>query len=184
MKMARFHAGGAQKERLGIVTLQQGREVLLDVAKAAMARGGNATAPTNMMALIEGGVPAMEGVRELLAWANAGQDPAWLEDPDQVAWLTPVPPRSMFCAGRNFGRHKMESAKGNLTATSKLHSDFPTGFTKIGRTLVPHLAKVARPVDVTQLDYEVEVALVIGKAIDAHSKDLALAHGNAAMQLR
>jgi 2-keto-4-pentenoate hydratase/2-oxohepta-3-ene-1,7-dioic acid hydratase in catechol pathway len=75
----------------------------------------------------------------------------------------------MVCAGRNFGRHKMESQKAQGADSSKLHSDFPTGFIKLGRTLVPHKSQVRRPPDVLDFDYEVEIALVLGQAIDAHS---------------
>src|SRR5205809_268201 len=81
-------------------------------------------------ALIEGGAQAMDATRELLAWAASRDDAAWLDDPEKITWLTPVPPRELISAGRNFGKHKMESAKGNSASSSKLHSDFPTGFVK------------------------------------------------------
>ncbi|TMI07552.1 MAG: fumarylacetoacetate hydrolase family protein [Betaproteobacteria bacterium] len=167
MKIARYQSA-AGPERLGIVTSLSGRELLVDVAKAAAARGGPST-PESVMGLIEGGAPAMEVSRELLRWAAHRQDPAWIDDPDDVEWLTPVPPKSMISAGRNFGRHKMESIKGNSAIASKLHSDFPTGFIKLGRTLVPHKSQVKRPRDVLDFDYEAEIVLVLGKAIDVDS---------------
>ena len=63
----------------------------------------------------------------------------------------------------------MESMKSNPASGSKLHSDFPTGFVKLGRTLVPHKSQVKRPKDVLDFDYEVEIVLVLGKAIDVDS---------------
>ncbi len=165
MKIARYQSA-AGPERLGIVSSLLGRELLVDVAKAAAARGGAATAES-VMGLIEGGAPAMEALRELLTWAAQRQDPRWIDDPDHVQWLTPVPPRSTICAGRNFGRHKLESSKGNPATASEPHSDFPTGFIKLARTLVPHRSQVKRPADVLDFDYEVEIVLVLGKAIDA-----------------
>ncbi len=167
MKIARYQSA-AGLERLGIVTAVSGRELLVDVAKAAVARGGSST-PASVMGLIEGGAAAKDASRDLLLWAAQRQDPAWLDDPDVVQWLTPVPPKSMISAGRNFGRHKLESAKSNAASASKLHSDFPTGFIKLGRTLVPHKSRVLRPQDVLDFDYEVEIVLVLGKAIDAHT---------------
>lgn len=167
MKIARYQST-AGPERLGIVSSVSGRELLVDVAKAAAVRGGPGT-PVSAMALIEGGAAAMDSTRELLTWAADRQDPIWMDDPSCVEWLTPVPAKSMFCAGRNFGRHKMESMKGDTANASKLHSDFPTGFVKLGRTLVPHKSQVKRPDDVLDFDYEVEIALVLGKAIDARS---------------
>ena len=167
MKIARYKsATGA--ERFGIITSLSGRELLVDVAKAAATRGG-LRPPETVMGLIEGGAPAMDAMRELLLWAAHRQDHAWMDDPDCVQWLTPVPPKSMICAGRNFGRHKMESMKGNPASGSQLHSDFPTGFVKLGRTLVPHKSQVKRPKDVLDFDYEVEIVLVLGKAMDGDS---------------
>lgn len=162
MKIARYQSA-AGDERLGIVTNASGREWLVDVAKAASARG-TASAPASVMALIEGGESAMDATRTLLDWAATRHDPAWTDDPEQVRWLTPVPPRSMISAGRNFGRHKLESMKSSQPGASKLHSDFPTGFIKLGRTLVPHKSQVPRPPDVQAFDYEVEIALVLGPA--------------------
>ena len=164
MKIARYQSPDGP-ERLGIVTALSGREMLVDVAKAAASRGGSCT-PDSVMGLIEGGAPAMDATRELLMWAAHRQDATWMDDPACVQWLTPVPPKSMICAGRNFGRHKTESIKGNTASGSKLHSDFPTGFIKLGRTLVPHKSQVKRPKDVIDFDYEVEIVLVLGKAID------------------
>nr|WP_295770386.1 fumarylacetoacetate hydrolase family protein [Rhodoferax sp.] len=167
MKIARYQSA-AGPERVGIVTSLLGREMLVDMAKAA-AHCGGARTPESVMGLIEGGAPAMDATRELLMWAVQRQDPAWMDDPDHVQWLTPLPPKSMICAGRNFGRHKMESVKSNASNGSKLHSDFPTGFIKLGRTLVPHKSQVKRPKDVLDLDYEVEIVLVLDKAMDADS---------------
>lgn len=167
MKIARYQSA-AGSERLGLVTSVGGRELLLDVARAAVCREAPRPA-ASVMDLIAGGAAAMDATRELLLWAEQRQDAAWMDDPEHVQWLTPVPPRSMICAGRNFGRHKLESVKGNLAGASKLHSDFPTGFVKLERTLVPHKSRVKRPSDVLDLDYEVEIALVLGKAMDAGS---------------
>ncbi|WP_448681194.1 fumarylacetoacetate hydrolase family protein [Pseudomonas nicosulfuronedens] len=167
MKIARYQSA-AGPERLGIVTSAAGEEWLVDVAKAASHRG-HAGAPTTVMGLIEGGAAAMDATLDLLAWTAARQDPIWMDDPAAVQWLTPVPERSMFCAGRNFGRHKLESMKSDTASSSQLHSDFPTGFIKLGRTLMPNKSRVARPADVTHFDYEVEIALVLGKAMDAQS---------------
>jgi len=119
------------------------------------------------MALIDGGEAAMDTLRELLAWAAPRADRAWTDDPDEVQWLTPVPPRSMICAGRNFGRHKLESVQGRPAGASRLHSDFPTGFVKLGRTLVPHRSRVKRPDGVLDLDYEAEIVLVLGQAVES-----------------
>lgn len=166
MKLARYRSAAAA-ERLGVVTFVDGLETLVDVRKVASTRRGAAT-PRTMMELIEGGTAAMDATEDLLVWAAQRQDPIWLDDPRSVQWLTPVPEKSIFCAGRNYGRHMLES-QSNSASPSKLHSEFPTGFIKLGRTLVPNNSQVQRPADVLNFDYEVEIALVMGKAIDAQS---------------
>jgi len=176
MKIARYLTSGTQ-ERLGVVTRQGGHDMLLDVARAGAARaksGASSSAlPSSVMDLIEGQDKSMDEVRGLINWAASRLDPMWLDDPDTVRWLTPVPPKSMICAGRNFGKHKLESVTGNPAGTTTVHSDFPTGFIKLGRTLVPHRSRVARPKGVIKFDYEVEVAMVIGRAIDSSNADTA-----------
>jgi 2-keto-4-pentenoate hydratase/2-oxohepta-3-ene-1,7-dioic acid hydratase in catechol pathway len=136
---------------------------LLDVAAAALAWPGPAL-PSEVQAVIEGGEAALARIADLQAWAQRRLDPAWLADPADVAWLTPLPPRPVVCAGRNFGRHLQASAQARGAAQPALHSDFPTGFVKLGHSLVPHRAQVARPEGVQTLDYEVELALVLGPA--------------------
>ncbi|MGE4239439.1 fumarylacetoacetate hydrolase family protein [Ramlibacter sp.] len=172
MRLARFTlADGA--ERVGVMRLRDGRDTLLDVTAAGTARDAKSVAPS-MMDLVAGGTRALDALRELVAWSDARGE-SWLHDAgsDAVQWLTPVPPRTLFAAGRNFGRHKMESVRGNPATTSKLHSDFPTGFTKLGRTLVPHGAKVRRPPDVVQFDYEVEIAVIVGQPLENASREQA-----------
>ena len=166
-------ASAAGHERLGIVTQHGGREMLQDAGKVSAARGASTPVPTTVMDLIRGGDGAMDALRGLLAWSQARADAAWFDDPEHIEWLTPVPPKSMIAAGHNFGRHKLESQKGNPASSSAMHSDFPTGFIKLGRCLVPHKAKVKRPKEVMNFDHEVEIAVIIGRDIDADSSDQA-----------
>jgi len=165
MRLARYRHAGT--ESLGVALAAPGKPgPIMDVPAAALARDGAAAAlPATMMALIDARARGLDAVRELVRWAGARNEPAWLRDESAVDWLTPVPERSCFAAGRNFGAHKAESVRGNPATGPQLHSDFPTGFIKLGRTLVPHGAVVPRPRDVMQMDYEVEVAVVVGRAL-------------------
>lgn len=165
MRLARFRHAGA--ESLGVaLTAPAEPGPLLDVPSAALARDGQgSTLPGSMTALIGAGTGGLDAVRELVRWAEARQEPSWLRETPAIEWLTPVPERSCLAAGRNFGAHKDESVRGNPATGPQLHSDFPTGFIKLGRTLVPHGAVVRRPRDVVQMDYEVEVAVIVGGAL-------------------
>ena len=167
MKIARFEAEAGGGERLGIVVSHDGDHKLLDVLETAERTGGEA--PRTMLELMAAEERGLDGLRVGLDWFAANQDPACVRPFGGIRWLTPVPPRSFIAAGRNFGKHQLESIRGNPQAGAAFHADFPTGFVKLGRTLVPHMAEVRRPPDVRQMDYEVEVAVVVGQNIERAS---------------
>ncbi|WP_208742386.1 fumarylacetoacetate hydrolase family protein [Achromobacter veterisilvae] len=116
-----------------------------------------------MMGAIHAGPAGLDALRQAQERAERGADPAWFHGEDDVTWLTPVPPRSCIAAGRNFGAHRLESIRGNPEAGAGFQIDFPTGFIKLGRNLVGHRAQVERPDDVEQMDYEAEVAVIVGR---------------------
>src|SRR5690606_35063166 len=126
-----------------IVMNQQAAEVMLDVEAAASLAGQQK--PTSMLDLIQSGGKGLESPHRLEQWFEQRLEPSCLRRFEEISWLTPVPPRSFIAAGRNFGRHQMESIRGDQQAGGGFHADFPTGFVKLGRSLVPHLATVKRP---------------------------------------
>jgi acylpyruvate hydrolase len=72
-----------------------------------------------------------------------------------VTLLAPVPaPRAIFCVGRNYAAHAAEL--GNEPPK------IPLIFLKLPSSSVPGSGPVVRPRPSQQLDYEVELALVIG----------------------
>jgi 2-keto-4-pentenoate hydratase/2-oxohepta-3-ene-1,7-dioic acid hydratase in catechol pathway len=174
MKIGRMD-GGRGNERLGVVVVHDGAEQVLDLTAAGQA--SRKSLPATMQAMIESGQRALGDAYDVLDWALREGEASWLTPEPQVAWLTPVTPRTMICAGRNFGRHKDESL-GYWTkqGTTGIHFDFPCGFIQLPHTLVPHRATVARPEDVMEFDYEVEVAAVIGKPALRVSEADALDH--------
>lgn len=167
MKVARFRDGAEAGEGVGIVVMHDGKQKLLD-ARLAMDRAGR-EAPQTMLELIGAGRRGLDRLQSLIDWFTAEQDQGCVKPLETIHWLTPVPPRSFIAAGRNFGKHQLESIKGNPAAGAGFHADFPTGFVKLGRVLVPHMAEVRRPPDVKQMDYEVEIAVVVGQAIERAS---------------
>lgn len=72
------------------------------------------------------------------------------------------PRRNIFCLGKNYIDHaiemkKMSGEKGNVP-------DYPVYFTKVADPAIGHMDKIVIPKDYTQeVDYEVELAIVIGK---------------------
>lgn len=166
MKIARFSLHDGQ-ERVALVVRHADTDRLLDVQSAAQLSGKPTQA--TILELIQSGPRALDQLHALLSWFNDRQEPSCSRSFNEVNWLTPVPPRSFIAAGRNFGKHRLESIQGNKVPGSGLHNDFPTGFVKLGCCLVPHGATVKRPPDVTAMDYEVEVAVVVGRSLERAS---------------
>jgi 2-keto-4-pentenoate hydratase/2-oxohepta-3-ene-1,7-dioic acid hydratase in catechol pathway len=81
-----------------------------------------------------------------------------LHDEGSVEFLPVVPrPGKMICAGLNYDTHVDEAAKIGIArgATSK-------GFVKFSTSLIGHRAGIEYPQETSQLDYEGELAIVIG----------------------
>lgn len=173
MKIGRMKSSGG--ERLGIVTSIAGRPVALDVEKAVTARTGAMPFPNTMSAFAASGRRAIDLGDDLVAWAarDGGED--WYAPLDEVQWMIPIQPSTFLCAGRNFGRHRDESlASRSKQMNEGIHFEFPTGFVQLPHTLAPHRATVACPRDVKEMDYEIEVAAVIGTAIERVPESKAL----------
>ncbi|MFN0306109.1 MAG: fumarylacetoacetate hydrolase family protein [Burkholderiales bacterium] len=162
-------------ERLGAIVTSDGRERVLDLGAAAKAKHGASPFPTTMAAFIAAGSHGLALGYELLEWAPRQGTGAWFADEAMTDWLTPVAARNVLCAGRNFGRHKDESLGfWSKQGATGIHFEFPCGFIQLAHTLVPQRAIVKRPPDVTEFDYEVEVAAIIGKPVERVSEADAL----------
>jgi len=102
-------------------------------------------------------------VRKLVEAAEAGQHDAAIA-PSSAVLLAPIPrPRkNVFCVGRNYAEHIAEgdrAQKQNVGVT-----EHPVFFTKPPTTIVPPNGDVLLFPSVSQaVDYEVELAVIIGK---------------------
>ncbi len=102
------------------------------------------------------------GSLELVAEATAGAEPA-VELAD-AELLPPVPnPQKIICIGLNYADHAAE-AKQEAPPV-------PTFFAKFANALVPDGSTVPLPASSTKVDFEAEVAFIIGRA----AKDVAVA---------
>jgi 2-keto-4-pentenoate hydratase/2-oxohepta-3-ene-1,7-dioic acid hydratase in catechol pathway len=109
------------------------------------------------------GEPHRGGLRELLAAGRLDDLRGRLGDSGApshplaaVALLAPIPdPDKIVCIGLNYRAHVSEG--GGKTA------EFPSLFTRFTDTLVGHGGAIIRPLVSSELDYECELALVIGK---------------------
>ena len=72
-----------------------------------------------------------------------------------IEWLPPIPnPTKILCIGLNYETHRKE--------TGRPQSAHPTIFVRFADTQVGHGANIIRPHVSTELDYEGELAVVIG----------------------
>jgi 2-keto-4-pentenoate hydratase/2-oxohepta-3-ene-1,7-dioic acid hydratase in catechol pathway len=133
---------------------------MLDLA-AAGRRANEAADLSNMLAIVRGGSGALAAVRRL---QERGDDfpEAWI-DASQVQLLAPIPNpvRNVFCVGRNYLDHVREgyATKGQEVKLPAV----PQFFTKATRAVnSPHGDVRLDPQLTRLLDYEVELAVVIG----------------------
>nr|WP_210730510.1 fumarylacetoacetate hydrolase family protein [Roseibacterium persicicum] len=138
----------------------------LDVALAARdvaGPAGEALRTGSLQALIEAGPGAQAALAALVAEAEGGRHGGAMA-PGGAPLMAPIPaPRkNIFCVGRNYAEHIAEgdrAQKQNVGVT-----EHPVFFTKPPTALVPPEGDVlVFPAVSTAIDYEVELALVIGK---------------------
>lgn len=93
----------------------------------------------------------------------------------------PYPRRNIFCVGKNYLDHVKEVAKSGLgSATNNSNSaapDYPIVFTKVPETVIADNKGIMLHSQLTsQVDYEAELAVVIGKGGRGISKADAMDH--------
>ena len=118
------------------------------------------TLPLTMLEFLDQGQSALDTVGKLLA--QVGSCPS--APLSQVKILAPIPrPRkNIFCIGKNYAEHAMETDR-TKTADDAVPK-YPVVFTKPPTAVVGPDAIVNSHSQVTQkLDYEVELAIVIGR---------------------
>ncbi|NKJ39504.1 fumarylacetoacetate hydrolase family protein [Rhizobium sp. SG570] len=104
----------------------------------------------------------LAGVAEATASANATP----LAD---IEWLPVVPnPDKILCVGLNYEMHRQETGRSEV--------ENPTIFARYSNSQIGHLAPIVRPKVSTDLDYEGELAIIIGKPGRYISRGDALNH--------
>lgn len=168
MKLATFARKGETAPRLGIV--DDSSTVILDLSSLGV-QGG-------MLELVRGGDAALDRVADL-----ARQAPASANIPlsDVILHAPLVPPRNIFCVGKNYHAHAREFHDSGFDAASKSVSDpippFPIIFTKATTTVSASLAPIPANLDDTNtVDYEGELAVIIGRGGRGIGRDAALDH--------
>lgn len=129
--------------------------------------------PADLMAFIEAGPAALGRLRQAIA---RGELPAGVPLAE-VRLLAPLqrPPKNIMCLGQNYAGHAAESARA--TGGEMRRHDHPVVFTKAPTAINgPYDPIPYDPALSTEIDWEVELAVVIGRAGRAIPVESALGH--------
>ncbi|UPT70875.1 MAG: fumarylacetoacetate hydrolase family protein [Flavobacterium sp. JAD_PAG50586_2] len=158
MKLLTYKTNDNEEQRLGFIHNNQ----VIDMED--FGEISNFPLPSSMLELIDMGFELVEELNDMLE----NTEPAFLEEIayeiDEVIFLAPIPkPRkNIIGIGLNYTEHVAESAK-TLDTTGKLPQK-PIIFSKPPTTVTATNTDIIKNTKLTsQLDWEVELAVVIGK---------------------
>src|SRR6201991_1656089 len=146
--------------RFGIVR----GDAIVDVVAAANALQRAVPAISVKQALTTG-AHTIKALEELV---QAAEHAKLFRPVSGVRFLPPIPdPSKFFCVGKNNKKHREELAANKMLTEVP---NEPTGFIKLISTMSGDGDEVAKPADITTLDYEPELCYVIGKRAHRVSK--------------
>lgn len=172
MKLAQFKTKTSDAGRLGL--LSEGK--VIDLAALAVAvnqAGGEIPAwlpgVTHMLEVINRGDEALTTIQALLDDARLRSIPT--DEPlaytlDQIDFLPAVQAGKILAIGRNYEDHALEGGSEPPAA--------PLIFNKLINSLSAHNAPIVLPAISSQVDYEAELAVVIGRRAKRVSESEAL----------
>lgn len=141
---------------VGVIT----DEAVIDLRLAEQAMKETMMLPETLVECIALGETFVETVRELLSLVAAHPSPQYIYPLADVRLLAPIPrpTKNIFCVGKNYVDHALElGSAADIPKHIMLFSKTPT-------TVIGHEETVLRHREVTnELDYEGELAVVIGK---------------------
>ncbi|MFF2091747.1 fumarylacetoacetate hydrolase family protein [Paenibacillus sp. NPDC058174] len=149
--------------RLGVRTASG----VLDVKAAAgkITASLNAAVPATLQELLDGGDAALASLQSLVNQAE-GDRLLFKEEPDLTLGPCVPNPGKIICIGLNYRKHAEET---NLPLPA-----YPILFNKFANALAAHGEDVPLPRSSDKIDYEAELAIVIGKTAKYVSKEEAL----------
>ncbi len=178
-QLARFRHRG--EDRLGVVAGDDFVDLTRAFAEAAAADGtanaealARAVLPPDALAFFEGGHASLDALRTAVEFAggldrDGARERGVLVPRAESKTLIPIPnPRKIVCVARNYGKH---AAEAGLQV-----SEIPILFPRFAATLVADGDPVIVPFVSHELDWEGELAVVIGTGGRHIAKADAFAH--------
>jgi len=124
--------------------------------------------PTSVLGLLQAGPAVLERARRVARGSSAVAYGV-VRPLSEVTLLAPIPrPPKIVCIGVNYADHAAEAGR-TLPAR-------PSIFLKAPSTVIGPGDAIVKPTTTEKLDYEVELAVVIGKTAKAVNRDEALAY--------
>jgi 2-keto-4-pentenoate hydratase/2-oxohepta-3-ene-1,7-dioic acid hydratase in catechol pathway len=166
MRLATIDLGGRPA---AAAILPDGSAVVFDAAASSSGAGlapviWAAIASGDLQQVITAGPAALEALQRFVERASAGEVSGAIHPAGSVRLLAPLPrpAKNVFCVGRNYAEH---IAEGDRAQNIKVGvSERPVFFTKPATAVVgPGATVPIFPHVSTHIDYEVELAVVIGK---------------------
>lgn len=147
----------------------------LNIARAAGGQQDDALASGSLQSLIASGPDAMTALNAIVAQAENGQHADAVVSDAVLMAPIPSPRKNIFCVGRNYMEHISEGEKAQNIKVGV--TEHPVFFTKPPTSIVPPEGDVLVFPEVSEaIDYEVELAVVIGKPGRNISKESAFDH--------
>ena len=149
--------------QLKVGVLSADKQSVIPLSMAEQRYFGNAGVGGTMLDLIQQGEPALQRIRTIVEKAKTDGDcPSMPLSSVKITAPIGRPPKNIFCIGKNYAEHALEFDKTkNVEVAVPKH---PVVFTKAATTIIGHQDNICAHADVTsELDYEVELAVVIGK---------------------
>jgi 2-keto-4-pentenoate hydratase/2-oxohepta-3-ene-1,7-dioic acid hydratase in catechol pathway len=171
MKLAQFKTKTSEQQRLGLAV----GEHVCDVAELAQAMKAAGGAPPawlldadNTLAVIEGGESALNQIKLLTVDPKLSGDRsvAPVYSLDQIEFLPATYPSKILAIGRNYFDHAIEGGAAPPEA--------PLLFNKLPNSLSAHGAPIVLPGISEKVDYEAELAVIIGRRAKRVSEAAAL----------
>jgi 2-keto-4-pentenoate hydratase/2-oxohepta-3-ene-1,7-dioic acid hydratase in catechol pathway len=167
MKLAQFKTNESAEQRLGVLV----GDVVYDVAKLARALKESGGGPPSWLLQANGtqdvinrGESAIRDIEALLTDIQLGTALSL----DSIEFLPAVYPGKILAIGRNYVDHAIEGGAAPPEA--------PLLFNKLPNSLSAHNAPIVLPPVSAKVDYEAELAVVIGRRAKGISEAEALEH--------
>ncbi|GHH98518.1 fumarylacetoacetate hydrolase family protein [Neobacillus kokaensis] len=148
-------------EEILVGLIDDGLEKILLIHKAEEAMKDQKTIPASMIDCIAAGEDFISKVKKLVDWVQSQEKPdSFYVSMDKVTVLAPIPrpAKNIFCVGKNYAEHAIElGSAADIPEHVMVFTKAPTTVTGPNNVVLNHQTVT------DQLDYEGELAVVIGK---------------------